>query len=141
MSAKFKIGYLPLSKVNWTNDTLEAARENAVAFLKSLPNVEVIGPDHMLTLEDEAIELLEQFEKDRPDVLITHFMTFSLGVVPPMFAQRLGVPVILWSMKEPDPAGGRLQNNSFCAANMNAHHMYRLHGHLLLREAFLLQAS
>ena len=127
MSAKFKIGYLPLSKVNWTNDTLEAARENAVAFLKSLPNVEVIGPDHMLTLEDEAIELLEQFEKDRPDVLITHFMTFSLGVVPPMFAQRLGVPVILWSMKEPDPAGGRLQNNSFCAANMNAHHMYRLH--------------
>ena len=127
MSAKFKIGYLPLSKVNWTNDTLEAARENAVAFLKTLPDVEVIGPDHMLTLEDEAVALLEQFEKDRPDVLITHFMTFSLGVVPPMFAQRLGVPVILWSMKEPDPAGGRLQNNSFCAANMNAHHMYRLH--------------
>ena len=98
MKTKFKIGYLPLSKVNWTNDTLEAARANALAFLKSLPDVEVLGPDHMLTLEDEAVELLEQFEKDRPDVLITHFMTFSLGVVPPMFAQRLGVPVILWSM-------------------------------------------
>ena len=24
----------------------------------------------------EAVQLLEQFEKDRPDVLITHFMTF-----------------------------------------------------------------
>ena len=117
MAKTFKIGYMPLSKVNWTNDTLEAARENALKFLKSLPDVEVIGPDHMLTLEGEAIELLEQFEKDRPDLLITHFMTFSLGVVPPMFAQRLNVPVVLWSMKEPDPKGGRLQNNSYCKNN------------------------
>ncbi|MBP5674152.1 MAG: hypothetical protein J6X49_17340 [Victivallales bacterium] len=127
MEPKFKIGYLPLSKVNWTNDTLEAARANALAFLKSLPGVEVIGGEHMLTLEDEAVEQLEAFEKDRPDLLVTHFMTFSLGVVPPLYAQRLGTPVILWSMPEPDPKGGRLQNNSFCAANMNAHHMWRLH--------------
>ena len=124
----FKIGYLPLSKVNWTNDTLEAARENAMQFLHTLPGVEVLAPGRMLTLETEAVELLDRFEKERPDALLVHFMTFSLGVVPPLFAQRLGnIPVILWSMPEPDPAGGRLQNNSFCAANMNAHHMYRLH--------------
>ena len=54
MANTFKIGYLPLSKVNWTNDTLEAARANAIAFLKTLPGVEVMAPDHMLTLEDEA---------------------------------------------------------------------------------------
>ena len=41
MSSKFKIGYLSLSKVNWTNDTLEAARANALAFLKTFPDVEV----------------------------------------------------------------------------------------------------
>ena len=127
MNRKFKIGYLPLSKVNWTNATLEGQRVKAEEFLKSLPGVEVIGPDHMLTLEDEAVAQLGAFEESRPDVLVCHFMTFSLGVVPPMMAQRLGVPVVLWSMKEPDPNGGRLQNNSFCAANMNAHHMYRLH--------------
>ena len=127
MEKKFKIGYLPMSKVNWTNDTLEGQRKDAEKFLRSLPNVEVMGPDHMLALEGEAIELLEKFEEDRPDVLVCHFLTFALGVVPPMFAQRLKVPVILWSSKEPDPAGGRLQNNSFCAANMNAHHMWRLH--------------
>ena len=55
MANTFKIGYLPLSKVNWTNDTLEAARANAIAFLKTLPGVEVMAPDHMLTLEDEAV--------------------------------------------------------------------------------------
>ena len=126
MEHTFKIGYLPLSKVNWTNDTLEAARANALAFLKTLPGVEVVGPDHMLALESEALEVLDQWEKDRPDLIVAHFLTFSLGVVPPLFAQRLKTPILLWSQPEPDPAGGRLQNNSFCAANMNAHHMWRL---------------
>ena len=53
----FRIGYLPLSKVNWTNDTLEAARENALKFLHTLPGVEVLAPERMLTLETEAVEL------------------------------------------------------------------------------------
>ena len=127
MEKKFRIGYLPVSKVNWTNPTLEAARENAIAFLKTLPDVEVLAPERMLTLEGEAMELLDRWEEGkRPDLLIAHFLTFSLGEVPPRFAQRLKVPIVLWSMKEPDPNGGRLQNNSFCAANMNAHHMWRL---------------
>jgi L-fucose isomerase-like protein len=126
MENKFKIGYLPLSKVNWTNDTLEAARAGALAFLQQLPGVEVLGGTKMLTLEDEAVAQLAQFEAEQPDLLITHFLTFALGVVPPLYAQRLKTPVILWSMKEPDPQGGRLQNNSFCAANMTAHHMWRL---------------
>ena len=106
MANKFRIGYLPLSKVNWTNDTLEAARADAIKFLKALPDVEVIAPDHMLALEGEAIEVLDQWEKDRPDLIIAHFLTFSLGVVPPMFAQRLKVPILLWSQPEPDPKGG-----------------------------------
>ena len=126
MDDTFKIAYLPLSKVNWTNGTLEDARAKARAFLCGLPGVEVVGGEKMLTLEDEAVEELARFEEARPDLIVTHFMTFSLGVVPPLYAQRLKVPVLLWSMPEPDPKGGRLQENSFCAANMNAHHMWRL---------------
>ncbi|MBR2373909.1 MAG: hypothetical protein IKA87_06725 [Lentisphaeria bacterium] len=124
---KFKIGYIPLTKVNWTNETLEAARKNAKEYLQSLPGVEVIGGNSMIDLEDRAIKELEFFEQEKPDMIVAHFLTFALGVVVPMFAQRLKVPVVLWSMKEPDPCGGRLQNNSFCAANMNSHFMYRMH--------------
>ncbi len=127
MAEKFKIGYLPLTKANWTNETLETARRNARAYLQNLPGVEVIGGDRMIDFEDKAIAELEHFECERPDMVVAHFMTFSLGVIVPMFAQRLKVPIVLWSMKEPDPAGGRLQNNSFCAANMNSHFMYRMH--------------
>lgn len=127
MERKFRIGYLPLTKANWTNETLEAAREDARKYLQSLPGVEVIGGEHMIDLEDKAVRELERFEQERPDMIVAQFMTFSLGVVVPMFAQRLNVPVVLWSMKEPDPHGGRLQSNSFCAANMNSHFMYRMH--------------
>ena len=55
MAEKFKIGYLPLSKFNWTNDTLEAARADAIRFLNTLPEVEVIAPAHMLALESEPV--------------------------------------------------------------------------------------
>src|SRR5574344_2589729 len=103
MAKTFKIGYLPLTKANWTNETLEAARKKAKAFLQSLPGVEVIGGDKMIDFEDKAIQELDFFEKERPDLIVAHFMTFSLGVIVPMFAQRLKVPVALWSMKEPDP--------------------------------------
>ena len=40
MEQSFKIGYLPLSKVNWTNETLERARAEAIGFLGTLPGVE-----------------------------------------------------------------------------------------------------
>lgn len=124
---KFKIAYLPLTKVNWSNDSLENARQDALSYLQTLPGVEVAGGEKMISLESEAVELLERMEEEKPDLIIAHFLTFALGVIVPMFARRLNVPVVLWSMKEPDPAGGRLQNNSFCAANMNAHFMYRMH--------------
>lgn len=123
----FRIGYLPLTKANWTNDALEAARETAKKSLECLPGVQVIGGTRMIGSEESAMEELKLFEREKPDLVIAHFMTFSLGVIVPMFAQRLKTPVVLWSMKEPDPAGGRLQNNSFCAANMNSHFMYRMH--------------
>ncbi len=127
MAKQFKIGYLPLTKANWTNETLEAARREARAYLQSLPGVEVVGGDRMIDFEEKAVRELGFFKQERPDLIVAHFMTFSLGVIVPMFAQRLKVPVVLWSMKEPDPKGGRLQNNSFCAANMNSHFLYRMH--------------
>lgn len=123
----FKIGYLPLTKQNWTSDALENARAAAHTFLSSLDGVKVLGGEKMLESEDEALAVLESFEQSRPDIIVCHFLSFALGVVPPLFAQRLGVPVVLWSMPEPSwETGGRLERNSFCATNMNAHHLWRL---------------
>ena len=54
MAKQFKIGYLPLTKANWTNETLEAARREARAYLQSLPGVEVVGGDRMIDFEEKA---------------------------------------------------------------------------------------
>lgn len=53
MAKQFKIGYLPLTKANWTNETLEAARREARAYLQSLPGVEVVGGDRMIDFEEK----------------------------------------------------------------------------------------
>ena len=73
MAGKFKIGYLPLTKVNWTNETLEKARADAIAYLEQLPGVEVIAPEKMLCLEDQALSELDRFEKEQPDLIIATF--------------------------------------------------------------------
>jgi L-fucose isomerase-like protein len=107
---------------------MEAQRKQAREMLEKLDNVEVIGGNAMIDVEAKAVKELEVFEENRPDVIIAFYATFSLGTIVPLVSQRLGkVPVILWSIPEPDPAGGRLQANSFCATNMNAHFLWRFH--------------
>ncbi len=118
MGKKIKIGFLPLTKVNWTNEAMQKQRRDALAMLSGIDNAEIVGGDEMIDVEPKAMEVLEQFEKSRPDMIVALFATFSLGTIVSLFAKRLNVPVVLWSIPEPDPAGGRLQANSFCAANM-----------------------
>jgi len=127
MSAKLKIGYLPLTKGSWMNPTLEEKRKNALNVMKGLsPDWAVVGGEKMIAFEPEALEMLERFAEERVDVIVCQFMTFSLGTIVPLIANRLKVPVVLWSMPEPSANGGRLQANSFCAANMNSHFMWKL---------------
>ena len=66
---KFKIAYLPLTKVNWSNETLETARKDALAFLQTLSGVETVGGSRMIALESEAIAELERMEEEKPDLI------------------------------------------------------------------------
>lgn len=127
MKKKFKIGFLPLTKANWTNDVMEAQRAKAREMLQAIPDVEVVGGEAMIDVEPKAMREYEIFERERPDIIVAFYATFALGVIVPRFAKNLKTPVILWSIPEPDPAGGRLQANSFCATNMNAHFLWRFH--------------
>ncbi len=124
---KFKIGFLPLTKQNWTNAIMQAQREQACKMLSAFENVELVGGGDMIETEAQACEILKDFERERPDIVVAFFATFALGTIVPLFAKTLNVPVVLWSQPEPDPQGGRLRANSFCAANMNSHFMWRFH--------------
>ena len=127
MEKTVRIVYLPLTKANWVNAELETAREKSKAFLSSLPGVAVVGGDKMIEDEAGAMAELKKYRREGAGLVVAHLLSFALGVVLPRFAKALNVPVVLWSVPEPPPAGGRLRANSFCAANMNSHILYKLY--------------
>lgn len=113
MSKKIKIGFLPLTKVNWTNEAMQKQRRDALEMLRKIDGVEIVGGEDMIETEPQALEILEQFEKNRPDMIVALFATFALGTIVSLFAKRLKVPVVLWSIVEPDrPAEGSKQTLS-----------------------------
>jgi len=122
---KLKIGYLSLVKGSWINDKLECQRQNALKALKQL-DIELVDCGSLIQNETEAEAVCKNFDSERVDAILAHSITFSLGSVIPGMAVKLRVPVILWSEPEPPMTGGRLAANSFCAANMNAHALWKM---------------
>ena len=58
---KFKIGFLPLTKQNWTNAIMQAQREQACKMLSAFENVELVGGGDMIETEAQACEVLRDF--------------------------------------------------------------------------------
>lgn len=127
MNHSFTVGYVPLAKGSWRDDRLEGIRCQSLQVLKQACGAhELVGGDRLVTTDAEAMALLDEFEKSGVDVIVFHFITFSLGTIVPLMTERLKVPVVFWSMPEPAMTGGRISSNSFCAVNMNAHTLWKL---------------
>jgi L-fucose isomerase-like protein len=122
---RLKVGYLSLVKGSWINDRLDGQRRQALHGLAGL-DVEIVDCGLLVQSETEAAAVCERFDAERVDVVLAHFITFSLGSIVPGIATRLGKPVIFWSEPEPEMAGGRIAANSFCATNMNAHALWKM---------------
>lgn len=120
-----RVGYLSLVKGSWINDQLAGQRESALRALREL-DIEIVDCGLLIQSEAEAEEVHRKFEEARVDVLLAHFITFSLGSIVPGLAVRLRKPVIFWAEPEPQMNGGRIAANSFCATNMNAHALWRM---------------
>ena len=122
---KLKVGYLSLVKGSWINDRLEGQRLQALEALEKL-DVQIVDCGLLIQNEVEAEEVYRRFEEARVDVILAHFITFSLGSIVPGMAVKLRKPVIFWSEPEPPMTGGRIAANSFCATNMNAHALWKM---------------
>ena len=125
--SSLKIGYVPLAKASWRDQRLKVVREQSLSLLQGVnPAYSVVGGEDLITTDAEALALLERFENERVDVILLHFITFALGSIVPLLAERSKLPLVLWSMPEPPMEGGRISSNSFCAVNMNAHALWKL---------------
>lgn len=122
---KLKVGYLSLVKGSWINDSLEGQRTDALRQLQSL-DANIIDCGTLIQSETQAEEACEKFAAENVDVIIAHFITFSLGSIVPGIAAKLRKPILFWSEPEPPMTGGRIAANSFCATNMNAHALWKM---------------
>lgn len=124
---KLKVGYLSLVKGSWITDLLEKRRAASLTALSKLRNTEIIDCGQLVQNEAEAEKICGRFEEEKVDVIIAHYITFSMGAIVPGMAVKLRKPVIFWSEPEPPMNGGRIESNSFCATNMNAHALWKMH--------------
>ncbi|MFN2352327.1 MAG: hypothetical protein ABR497_10315, partial [Kiritimatiellia bacterium] len=79
---KLKVGYLPLVKGSWINDSLEGRRQAALRALADL-GVEIVEGGRLVQSETEAAELGRAFAAAQVDVVLAHFITFALGSIVP----------------------------------------------------------
>ena len=122
---QLKVGYLPLVKGSWVNGKQEIRRAEVIGMFSKL-DAEIVEEGRIIVTEEEANSSIAKFEQERVDAVIVHFLSFALGAVVPAAARRLGVPVIFWSEPEPPWDGGRIQKNSFCGTNCNAHALWKM---------------
>ena len=95
---RLKVGYAPQVKSSWVNDTLENTRQRSIDAVKTLGVNLVAGP--LLATDADAEELASEFRRHDVDVMVIHYLTFSLGSLTSLLAQRVGVPVIFWGRQK-----------------------------------------
>ncbi len=125
MIQKIKVGYMPLSKASWQTPRIVQLADMTLGSLKKLP-AEIIHGSGLVTTEAEAEALAAEFNRQAVDAVILHLATFPVGAMIPLVAQRLNVPIILLANPETPLAGGILEQNSFCGANLAAHILHQL---------------
>ncbi len=111
-----KIAYLPVGRETFDIDSARRVFEDTLLYLRSLP-VEVAAPEKIIVSPEELEKTLEHVSGDLAVVQLT---TFVDARFVRLAAERLGVPVVIWSVNEPE-TGARLRLNSLTGGNSAAH--------------------
>jgi len=85
----------------------------------------VLRPDALLTEPDEAGRAAAGYRDRGADALIVQFSTFTDGRFLTSILNELDLPILVWSVPEPE-VGGRLRLNSLTGGNLAASILVRL---------------
>jgi len=107
-------------------DTGLAARvyQESVELLERL-GYQLVRSDGLVTDPDEAGRLAAGYRAAGADALILQFSTFTDGRFLTSIAGELDLPLLIWSVPEPE-VGGRLRLNSLTGGNLAASLLARL---------------
>ena len=122
---KLRVGYACLARLTFDGEYAEQLFRQSLQVLEGM-DIEVVHMDGLTVTEEDAELMAAHFNREKVDVAVIQYGTFSLGSLMPLFAERLQVPIVLWGVPEPSLNGTRLRSNSLCGINMNAHTLMRL---------------
>ncbi len=99
-------------------------------FHDSVGSVEKLGysvtrPDSLVTDAEDAGRLAASYRGQGADALIVQFSTFTDGRFITRTASELDLPILIWSVPEPE-VGGRLRLNSLTGGNLASSLLVRL---------------
>ncbi len=80
----------------------------------------------LVTTPAQAQQAADQLAAAGVETLVAQFTTFVDGRFIELLATRLGVPVLIWALREPGGRGERLALNSLTGANMAGERLHRL---------------
>lgn len=118
-----EIAYLPVGRETFDMNSARRVFEDTLHYLRSLP-VEVAAPEKIILSPEELEKTLEHVSGDLAVIQLTTFVDARFAR---LVAERLGVPVVIWSVREPE-TGARLRLNSLTGGN-SAAHLLRSIGH------------
>jgi L-fucose isomerase-like protein len=123
---KLTIALMPIAR---TTFDIELAKTNTSIVRANLENadLDIIGPDELITDLARAQSFREGLRSENPDLIVVFQATFADSSMVMSIMDEVDAPVLFWAVPE-EHTGGRLRLNSFCGIN--------LAGHALTREGY-----
>ncbi len=124
---KLTVGFVTTVSGRWP---LQLPNERNTEYSKlltsSFPDVGFVCREELSVNPDDAAEAADTFKKSGVDLVIMLIGAFTGDNICTYLGEKLGVPVIIWAVKEPPFTGGRLMANALVSATMNNAAMHRL---------------
>lgn len=119
-----RVGVLAVGRPTFDVEFAKTVFGQAWSNLNNLP-IEIIGAPELHFDGDGALKAFAEIESKGIDILLFLQVTFTDSAVCAEIAEKLNVPLIVWTYPE-DRTGGRLRLNSFCGVNLASHTLSRM---------------
>lgn len=113
--------YLPVGRKTFDLQSANEKRTNTSSFLNKL-NINVIEPKEILTEIESLKTFITNHKNESASLIVYQNATFTDAQFIQTIINKLRVPIIVWSVREPS-VGGRLRLNSLTGGNSASHYL------------------
>ena len=124
IKTELSVGFVSLARQGFDMDYAKMAAEKSFQQIKKF--AKVVAPEGYLVGDNKGTQMaLELFKREKTDLLVIQCGTFTSAEIVLDWVSQLGIPVVIWAIKEPD-FEGKLKLNSLVCANAITSALYKM---------------